>query len=154
MFFWPLCRDISLALGGVDAGRHIADKVLNAKLSLMVYPGGSEEIFLTEPNSTETRLVVNKRFGFIKLAMRHGTPLVPVAVFNERDAYHKLSAPESVRSWFLQTLKVPLLVFWCVVVSVGAAAVSVGCVVSFRIVFPSLSLRSPHSRFRPPRIDR
>jgi hypothetical protein len=40
-------------LGAVDAGRSTADKVLKAKYSICVYPGGVPEIFLADPNTKE-----------------------------------------------------------------------------------------------------
>ena len=57
-------------MSAVDAGRKTAERCLAAGLSLMVYPGGSEEIFLTDPNSRTTDLVLLKRKGFVRLALR------------------------------------------------------------------------------------
>lgn len=42
-------------LGGVDASRSTADKVLKAGTSITVYPGGVPEIFLVDPKSKEVR---------------------------------------------------------------------------------------------------
>ena len=38
--------------------------------------GGSKEIFANQPSSKETRLVLNNRLGFVRLAIRHGAELV------------------------------------------------------------------------------
>ena len=40
------------------------------------HQGGSKEIFSTNAHSKDTVLVLKKRFGFIKLAIKHGSPLV------------------------------------------------------------------------------
>lgn len=40
-------------LNAVDASRATAEKVLKSGRSVMVYPGGIHEIFLTEPDSKE-----------------------------------------------------------------------------------------------------
>ena len=77
MFRVPLCREICLWMGAVDAGRVTASRALNEGISVVVYPGGSREIFDTDPNSTETKIYLTKRRGFVRLAMRHGADLVP-----------------------------------------------------------------------------
>ncbi|RLN62093.1 hypothetical protein BBJ28_00025145 [Nothophytophthora sp. Chile5] len=126
MFYVPLGRELCLWLGGVDASRSTADKVLNDGTSIVVYPGGVPEIFKTDPNSKVVRglppllgwgarrwvwpfvtllsphipcvdaqneLVLMKRLGFIKLAMRHGAEL-------------------GVINFFRKTLKIPMIIFW------------------------------------------
>ena len=46
-----------------------------------MYPGGSREIFDTDPNVKHTTLYLTKRRGFVRLAMQHGADLVPVFIF-------------------------------------------------------------------------
>ena len=46
-------------MGAVDAGRVTAERVLRANVSVAVYPGGSKEIFETDPNSKTTILVLS-----------------------------------------------------------------------------------------------
>lgn len=112
MFKVPGCREICLWMGAVDAGRKTAERVLRAGKSMAVYPGGSVEIFDTDPNSRETRCHLRRRKGFVKLAMAHGASLVPVFVFGEKRCYRRLNVPSKVRHWLLRTLKIPLIVFW------------------------------------------
>jgi len=112
MFYVPFCREFCLWLGAIDASRKSAEKALKSGLSLMVYPGGSKEIFHTRPGSDEITIVLNERLGFVKLAIQHGASLVPSVVFGEKEAYNKLEISEEVKSWFLKNLKIPLLVFW------------------------------------------
>ncbi|ETW00651.1 hypothetical protein H310_07219 [Aphanomyces invadans] len=112
MFFIPMAREICLWLAAVDASRKNAERILKEKMSVIVYPGGSKEIFLTDPNSKQTTLVLNKRLGFIKLAVRYGADVVPTFVFGEKWMYNIWNPPQSVRHFFLSTLKVPLLLFW------------------------------------------
>jgi len=45
-------------------------------LNAAVYPGGTAEILTTDPESKATTLL--SRSGFIRLAIQHGVPLVPV----------------------------------------------------------------------------
>ncbi|EQC42494.1 hypothetical protein SDRG_00227 [Saprolegnia diclina VS20] len=112
MFYVPLGREICLWLDAVDASRATAQKVLDNKLSIIVYPGGSKEIFQTNPNSKETVLVLNHRLGFIKLAIKNGVELVPIFVFGEKWMYNMWNPPKSVTEAFLTYLKVPMLLFW------------------------------------------
>lgn len=53
MFWVPGAREICLWMGAVDARKKTAERVLTdaSNLSMFVYPGGSKEIFLTDPKS-------------------------------------------------------------------------------------------------------
>ncbi|ETM53411.1 hypothetical protein F442_03241 [Phytophthora nicotianae P10297] len=112
MYYVPLGREMCLWMGGVDASRSTGEKVLNEKHSIIVYPGGVPEIFLTDPNSKETQLVLQKRLGFIKLAMRQGADIVPTFVFGEKWLYNKWTPPKSVTDVFRKILGIPVLIFW------------------------------------------
>ncbi|KAG7397716.1 hypothetical protein PHYBOEH_000336, partial [Phytophthora boehmeriae] len=59
-----------------------------------------------------TQLVLQKRLGFIKLAMRHGAHLVPTFVFGEKWLYNMWTPPTGVTDFFRKTLGVPVLIFW------------------------------------------
>ena len=100
MFRVPLCREICLWMGAVDAGRATASRALNEGISVVVYPGGSREIFDTDPNSTETKIYLTKRRGFVRLAMRHGADLVPVFVFGEKRCYRRLTSPSGFETGY------------------------------------------------------
>ncbi|RHY31291.1 hypothetical protein DYB32_003626 [Aphanomyces invadans] len=112
MFFIPMAREICLWFVAQQIVSCNAERILKEKMSVIVYPGGSKEIFLTDPNSKQTTLVLNKRLGFIKLAVRYGADVVPTFVFGEKWMYNIWNPPQSVRHFFLSTLKVPLLLFW------------------------------------------
>jgi 2-acylglycerol O-acyltransferase 2 len=86
LFRLPGVRHLCLATGCVDAGRPTAQRVLKAGLSLMVLPGGLDEQL--ETIHGRERVVLKKRFGFVKLAMQHGVPLVPTYVFGSSDLYY------------------------------------------------------------------
>lgn len=51
--------------------------------SVMLIPGGTRELMLTDGHSTTTKLVLLGRKGFVKLAIRHGLQLVPGFCFGE-----------------------------------------------------------------------
>jgi len=109
MFWIPGSREICLWMGAVDAAKSVALKVLK-KHSLMIYPGGSAEIFLTDPSSKQTVLVGRK--GFVKLALQSGVDIVPTFVFGEKWLYHRAHLPRLVQNFFMKTLRMPLILFW------------------------------------------
>lgn len=102
MFWIPGGREMCLWMGAIDASKKTAVHCLKAGKSLIIYPGGSKEIFETNPNLNDVTLVLNNRKGFIKLALEHGTPLVPVVVFGERHFYNKMELDPKVKNWFLK----------------------------------------------------
>ena len=111
MFALPLVRDICLMLGAVDAGRKTALRVLGAGKSLHVYPGGSREVFMTDP-ADHDRVYVSGRKGFVNLALTTGSPLVPVYVFGEKHLYKRKLPSERLRLFLLKVLKFPVLLFY------------------------------------------
>ena len=52
----------------------------------MLIPGGTRELMLTDGQSSETKLVLLGRKGFVKLAIQHGLQLVPGYCFGEKCA--------------------------------------------------------------------
>ena len=99
-------------MGAVDASRKSAEQVLKKGLSIIVYPGGSKEIFNTNPSSKKNKLVLKDRKGFIKLAIRHGIDLVPTYVFGEKWMYSMWRPPRWLWKGLLKVLRIPLIAFW------------------------------------------
>ena len=112
IFKYPGAREVNLWAGSIDADRKYAEEALETGASLIIYPGGSAEIFLTEHKTLDTTLVLKDRKGFIQLAIKYGLPLVPVVVFNERKAYTKLDPPQWLIKYFLKHLRLPVLAFY------------------------------------------
>ncbi|CAL8101517.1 unnamed protein product [Orchesella dallaii] len=111
MFNLPGSRELCLWMGAVRADKANAVQILEKhKLSLLLYPGGSSEIFETDSESTDTVIIARK--GFIRLALQHGCDLVPSFVFGEKHAYHKLNLPEKFKKFMMETLRTPLIIFW------------------------------------------
>ena len=69
----------------VDASKKTATKQLQAGRSVVVYPGGEREQILTVRG--KHALYLNKRFGFVKLAMEMGADLVPMYAFGDTDLF-------------------------------------------------------------------
>lgn len=122
LFRLPLIRELALALGCCDAGRVVADRVLDEGKSIGLMVGGEQEQLLSA--HAEHTVYVNKRKGIIKLALRHGVPLVPCYCFGETSLYRQsrlalrfrqlvasklgvaLTLPLG-RSWLLPLLPIP-----------------------------------------------
>ena len=58
----------------------------------MIVIGGAQESLYASPKTNN--LVLKKRLGFIKLALRHGASLVPTFAFGENDIWNQVSNPK------------------------------------------------------------
>jgi len=101
LFRIPLIRELALAVGCCDAGRAVVDKVLAKGHSVGLMVGGEQEQLLSQRG--EHTVYVLKRKGIMKLALRHGVPLVPCYCFGETDLYHNSSFALRFRQWLVKT---------------------------------------------------
>eukprot|EP01012_Entosiphon_sulcatum_P049529 TRINITY_DN68154_c0_g1_i1.p1 TRINITY_DN68154_c0_g1~~TRINITY_DN68154_c0_g1_i1.p1 ORF type:complete len:1335 (-),score=175.27 TRINITY_DN68154_c0_g1_i1:16-4020(-) len=100
MFAIPMLRDVLLWLGCRDVSRKALVYALGHKASPIIVPGGQAE--MRESNRTpDTIVLVSKHRGFIKLALEHGTPLVPLVAFGEDTILDNISLPH-IQNWFLR----------------------------------------------------
>lgn len=95
----PLFREYAYLSGTVSS----TAKSLNYQLSTkpaepftgkatVLIVGGASESLECKPGTYRT--LVKRRKGFIKIALRHGTPLVPVFSFGETDIYDQVYGSE------------------------------------------------------------
>lgn len=104
-FRFPILRDILLAWGMVSAEARSIACLLAASNdptapqnqrdghtanAVAIVVGGAEEAFHSWPRNYE--VVLRNRKGFVRMALRHGCPLVPAISFNEVDLYEQLVA--------------------------------------------------------------
>lgn len=87
----PLWREMLLGLGFVDAGRSSIGHLLSHGKSVCIVVGGAKETLYARPGATE--LVLNRRKGFVRLALEHGAALVPVYNFGENELFGQLTHP-------------------------------------------------------------
>lgn len=59
--------------------------------AVVIIVGGAKESLNLRPRNYQ--IVLKDRKGFIKLAMKYGTPIVPVFTFNEVDTYNQPPNP-------------------------------------------------------------
>eukprot|EP00520_Triparma_pacifica_P007807 CAMPEP_0118640848 /NCGR_PEP_ID=MMETSP0785-20121206/4967_1 /TAXON_ID=91992 /ORGANISM="Bolidomonas pacifica, Strain CCMP 1866" /LENGTH=255 /DNA_ID=CAMNT_0006532253 /DNA_START=351 /DNA_END=1115 /DNA_ORIENTATION=+ len=110
VIFWiPVVRELFLQMGYVDAGRVVAGRAMDRGRSLFICTGGEEESMRTKVG--EDVVVLNKRKGFVRLAVSHGADLVPVFGFGISDLYSTYSLGMGVRMWIQKTTGVALPFF-------------------------------------------
>lgn len=81
----PVWRELFLAAGVVDGTRDAADQLLLQGHSLLIFPGGAREV--ARRKGERYPLHWKQRTGFVRLAVKHGLPLVPVAMVGMDDAF-------------------------------------------------------------------
>jgi 2-acylglycerol O-acyltransferase 2 len=102
LFYIPVVREISLWTGCVNASKPVAQRNLQQGLSLLILPGGQQEQLRTTYG--QELVYIQRRKGFVKLAIQYGIPLVPVYVFGVNDYYSTSHFALSVRLWIVQYL--------------------------------------------------
>ncbi|GMI15195.1 hypothetical protein TrLO_g9839 [Triparma laevis f. longispina] len=109
IFTIPVVRELFLSMGYSDASRSTANKILKEKRSMFVCTGGEEESMLTKPG--EDYLVLKKRKGFVRLAILHQTPLVPVFGLGISDLYTTYNFLLPITSWIQKNTGIALPLF-------------------------------------------
>lgn len=88
-FYIPFFRDFLLQCGFVPACRESLDACLMRGLSVAITVGGAQESLCVNEG-----IILHRRLGFVKLALRHGASLVPVYHFGERALYETWATPK------------------------------------------------------------
>ncbi|KAI9364355.1 diacylglycerol acyltransferase [Zopfochytrium polystomum] len=93
-FRLPFFREVLLSLGICSVSRQSCQNVLSKGPgnSIMIVPGGAAEALYAFPGTLD--LVLKRRMGFVKLALRHGAALVPVVSFGENDLWNQVPNPK------------------------------------------------------------
>ncbi|KAK5112951.1 hypothetical protein LTR62_003773 [Meristemomyces frigidus] len=94
----PLYRDYALRMGLASVSRESCENILSRGgpngegmgRAITIVVGGARESLDAKPYTL--RLVLKRRKGFVKLAVRTGADLVPVLAFGENDLYDQLDA--------------------------------------------------------------
>lgn len=79
----PAIAGVAVQTGAVVAHPKMAIAALEAKASVLVYPGGAQDVF--RPHSQRTKIHLAGRLGFIKLALRHQVPILPAISYGAHD---------------------------------------------------------------------
>jgi 2-acylglycerol O-acyltransferase 2 len=94
----PLYRDYALRMGLASVSRESCENILSKGgrngegmgRAITIVVGGARESLDAKPGSL--KLVLKKRKGFVKLAIRQGADLVPTLAFGENDLYEQFDS--------------------------------------------------------------
>lgn len=107
-FHVPFYRELVLAVGSCSSSKKSIEYLLSDPKggnAIGLMAGGAAEVQYSQPGGIY-KLVLRNRKGFIKLALKHGTPIVPLFSFGEIDLFdHVLPAEGSILSKFLIFVK-------------------------------------------------
>ncbi|PWN22915.1 DAGAT-domain-containing protein [Microstroma glucosiphilum] len=98
----PIYRDLLLAMGLCSVSRRSCERALRKGKgsSITIVVGGAAESLNARPGTAD--LVLKRRLGFIKIAMKSGADLVPVFAFGENDIYEQLANEKGTKVYTLQ----------------------------------------------------
>ncbi|ORC91750.1 putative diacylglycerol acyltransferase [Trypanosoma theileri] len=96
IFSVPLMRDFALAVGGMGVSRRGIENSLQAGNSPIIVTGGQAEMVLSRMSDTEMHLVTHHS-GFVRIALRHNVPLVPLLCFAEHNVLGNIRLPRLQR---------------------------------------------------------
>jgi 2-acylglycerol O-acyltransferase 2 len=105
----PVFGHLIQSMGAVPANKTAIGNALQAGKNLSLIPGGIAEIFAIRKR--EEVALLKDRKGFVRLALQHGAPLVPVYVFGTSRLLRLVKLPEIVERmsrWF----RISLTPFW------------------------------------------
>ncbi|GAM84689.1 hypothetical protein ANO11243_026880 [Dothideomycetidae sp. 11243] len=99
----PLYRDYALRMGLGSVSRESCENILKKGgpngegmgRAITIVVGGAAESLDAQPNSM--KLILRRRKGFVKLAIRAGADLVPVLAFGENELYEQVQSHEHPR---------------------------------------------------------
>ena len=103
LFHFPFLGSLMTRFGGVRASQENAQKLLQADMSVLVFPEGTKG--LGKPYRDKYHLARFGRGGFVKLCLRTRAPLVPVAFLGAEEIYPLLYK----ETFFSQMLGIPYL---------------------------------------------
>ncbi|RZC37272.1 2-acylglycerol O-acyltransferase 1 [Asbolus verrucosus] len=93
-YFMPFFRDFALSIRGISASADSINYVLSRPEGgkiVVLMPGGAAESYFSRPG--QYKVLVKRRKGFVKLALKNGTPVVPVLSFGETDLFDQVEGP-------------------------------------------------------------
>jgi len=116
-FWFPLHRELVYWLGGCCASKRGIKYLLLSEpkgQATVLVPGGARESL--NGDKDRIRLVLNKRKGFIKMALETGVSLVPTFSFGEQRVYDLVPNPPGsylrrLQDWVLAKTTIPLFFF-------------------------------------------
>jgi 1-acyl-sn-glycerol-3-phosphate acyltransferase len=97
LFTVPIVRDLLTGFGTLEGEPNAATHLLERGHLVGVYPGGVREAFKGPEGRHRVKDYWCKSLGFVRLAMRAGVPIVPVACAGIDDIYVQLKTAEELK---------------------------------------------------------
>jgi 1-acyl-sn-glycerol-3-phosphate acyltransferase len=91
----PLWRDLLNRFGTVEGTRENCHALMRAGESILVFPGGGREVF--KRKGERYQLIWKNRSGFVRLAIEHRYPILPVAAVGAEECYDILLDGDEMR---------------------------------------------------------
>jgi 2-acylglycerol O-acyltransferase 2 len=88
LFNVPFFREMIMLMDARSVQSQVLDRLASDGLTVAIQPGGIPEQL--EADSEREVAIFPPKLGFVRMAMRHGMPLLPVYVFGENQAYSTL----------------------------------------------------------------
>ena len=85
LFKVPVIREFMLIANGRPAIQRMLDTLMKSGKSVVLMPGGISEQLATD--HSRERAFFPPKLGFVRLAIKHGVPMVPVYSFGENQLY-------------------------------------------------------------------
>lgn len=103
VFKMPVYRYYAARFGIVEGNRDQAIEMLSDGNLMSVYPGGIRETVKRPDQKYEIRPFWGKADGFVKVALRAGVPIIPVACIGIDDIAIQIRTAEQMKdSWFMR----------------------------------------------------
>lgn len=110
IFYTPILRHVWTWLGLAPASRKRVVDSLSKGYSCVLIPGGVTEMLYMQHDREVVYL--KKRFGFIRIAIEMGAPLVPCFIFGQTDIYKWWKPQGMVYNQLCRVLRFAPLLFW------------------------------------------
>lgn len=104
-YVMPFYREFFMTSGSVTASRASIEYVLSRRgngQAVVVVVGGAPESLHTRPNTSTVNLILSRRKGFVRLALKNGAHLVPSFSFGENEVFDQVNNPVGSRVRRLQ----------------------------------------------------
>ncbi|CAI7926716.1 unnamed protein product, partial [Closterium sp. NIES-54] len=110
IFRVPLLRQCWQWARLAPATRALLSGVLQRGRPVIIVPGGVQECLFMAPGKEV--VFIRQRFGFIRLALQHGVPLLPCFVFGQTSAYRWWRPEGAWYRWVARRLGFAPILFW------------------------------------------
>jgi 1-acyl-sn-glycerol-3-phosphate acyltransferase len=84
-FKTPVTKAILQSMGAVEGTRENCNQLMEAGEHILVFPGGGREVSKTK--GQKYQLLWQERMGFVKMAVEHGYPIIPLASVGAEECY-------------------------------------------------------------------